>query len=300
MASATKSNDISQVTPVKDTSLTHALSELNKYAIAANGVLQQIGSFWQQVNDLEEKSLDRSIAIRDRRVDAARNVAAKGNAEYLRLEEEKQQQLLLKQENAARRQMAINAALQASQLLVAITGAIASAVAATGPGAPFVIAGDIAAIVGALAAGYGLVKSLQQNQPSFYVGTEDTGHGGKADSKGGFNAVLHPHERVLTAEENKKLRGLSNRQVIDLVESYKVKPAPQLDIAAMEMATNHSARTEAIRMEGLERRMDENNMLQLKTHRLLKGMEMSVSIDHRGFLAEYMKNIEDINNSKTK
>lgn len=288
-----------------NTGVDNGLENLAKYVKVMNDVVQQVGSFWQQVNDLEAKSLDRSIAIQDRRVEAARNVAARGNAEYLRLEEEKQQQLLLKQENAARRQMAINAALQASQLLVAITGAIASAVAATGPGAPFVIAGDIAAIVGALAAGYVLVKSLNQNQPSFFVGTEDTGHGGKADEKGGFHAMLHPHERVLTAEENKQLKGISNKQLIEtvqqhrvFVEQWKTKPAPQLNIAAMEMATNHSTRAEAIRMEGLERRIDETNVLQKAIVRSIKGIGISFNWNERGASLSILKTLDEIDKGK--
>lgn len=309
LADATGQHDKSDVIDPGDSGgLDNALSKIAEYVKAVNDVVQQVGSFWQQVNDLEEKSLERSIAIQDRRVDAARNVAEKGNAEYLRLEEEKQQALLLKQENAARRQMAINAALQASQLLVAITSAIASAAAATGPAAPFVIAGDIAAIVGALAAGYILVKSLNQNQPSFYVGTEDTGHGGEVDSKGGFNAVLHPHERVLTAEENKQLKGISNKQLIEtvqkhrvMVESWKAKPAPQLNIAAMEMATNvgngESSRLAGI-LEENNRKMDENNIMQKRIVQTLKSMEMSVSLDQRGFHASFMKIADEYNKSK--
>lgn len=279
------------------------IQEILAYANAIKSVTDGVISFWQTMNEQEQKALDRSIALQDRRVTAAQQVAAKGNADYLRMEEEKDQELILKKENAARRQMAINAAIQASQLLVAITGAVAK-IAEPGVGAVDVIA-SIGVIVGSLAAGYALVKSLQQNQPSFYVGTEDTGHGGNVDSKGGFNAVLHPHERVLTAEENKQLKGISNKKLIEtvqqhrgMVEQWKTKPAPQLNVAAMEMATNHSAKSEAIIMEGLERRMDENNILQKSIIRTLKGMGISVNMDRNGIAVSVLEATEEIVKNK--
>jgi myosin heavy subunit len=51
---------------------------------------------------------------------------------------------------------------------------------------------------------------------SAYEGVEDTGGPGTLDSKGGKWWKLHPHERVLTAEQNAKLKGLSNEDVVKL------------------------------------------------------------------------------------
>lgn len=52
--------------------------------------------------------------------------------------------------------------------------------------------------------------------PLFFEGTEDTGAGGKVDNKGGFLAINHPNERIMTAEQNKPLLkiGLSNEEVV--------------------------------------------------------------------------------------
>ncbi len=61
------------------------------------------------------------------------------------------------------------------------------------------------------------VRSL----PTFYDGTEDTGQGGKLDNKGGFHAILHPNERVMTAEENAPLKGISNIELSNLGKAYK-------------------------------------------------------------------------------
>jgi hypothetical protein len=269
---------------------------LVNYANAIGQVIQSVVSFWQLANEAEQKSLARSIALQDRRVEAARNIAAKGNAEYLRLEEERQQALLIKQENAARRTLAINAAIQGSQVLVALVSAIAEGAKVGGAIGAIL---DVAAIVGAIASAYAIAQSLKPKQPSFFVGTEDTGHGGNVDGRGGFHAVLHPHERVLTAEENKKLRGLSNKEVIERVtENYLVKPAPSLNMAAMEQAVNSGTRSEVMRMEGVERELKLNNQLQLKTHRLLKSMGVSVNVDRNGLAVSVLEAADEIVKSK--
>ena len=64
-----------------------------------------------------------------------------------------------------------------------------------------------------------LLQSLLTSLPAFYDGVEDTGSGGNIDNKKGFLAVLHPHERVLTAEQNKKLVGLSNEELVNRVST---------------------------------------------------------------------------------
>jgi hypothetical protein len=64
----------------------------------------------------------------------------------------------------------------------------------------------------------GLINSL----PSFFVGTEDTGKNGKGvDGKGGFVSILHPNERVMTAEQNAMTKGLSNPMLADVAWQYK-------------------------------------------------------------------------------
>lgn len=57
--------------------------------------------------------------------------------------------------------------------------------------------------------------------PLFYEGTEDTGAGGNLDNKGGFHAILHPHERVITAEQNRKIGNISNEELTSLAELYQ-------------------------------------------------------------------------------
>ena len=50
---------------------------------------------------------------------------------------------------------------------------------------------------------------------SAFDGVEDTGGAGNVDSKGGKLWVLHPNERVLTKEQNQKLNGIGNDELVD-------------------------------------------------------------------------------------
>lgn len=283
------------------------LGRLATYANAVKNITDSVIGFWQSVNEAESRSLDRSIALQDRRVEAARNVANKGNAEYLRLEEEKQQQLLIRQENAARRQLAINAALQASQLTVALISGIAQG-ATTGGALGSII--QVGAIVAAIAGAFAIAQSLRPPQPSFFVGTEDTGKGGNVDNKGGFHAVLHPEERVMTAEQNKHLKGITNDELVSIARNHRVlvndwnmPKTPRLNIAAMDLSNDMKVGADA-RLAGIlednNRKLDENNILQKGIIRALKGMGVSVNMDRKGIAVSVMETVDEIEKSKRK
>ena len=66
-----------------------------------------------------------------------------------------------------------------------------------------------------------VLLSFIQSLPTFYEGTENTGTGGQLDNKGGFHAVLHPNERVMTADQNRQVEGLSNWELSNLGKQYK-------------------------------------------------------------------------------
>jgi hypothetical protein len=58
--------------------------------------------------------------------------------------------------------------------------------------------------------------------PTFKDGIEDTGtHGQGVDGQGGFHAILHPRERVLTKEQNQMVGDLSNTELANLAASYQ-------------------------------------------------------------------------------
>lgn len=57
--------------------------------------------------------------------------------------------------------------------------------------------------------------------PSKFDGTEDTGEGGNLDSKGGKLFILHPHERVVTAEQNKLIGDIPNKDLAQLAYNWR-------------------------------------------------------------------------------
>jgi hypothetical protein len=66
-----------------------------------------------------------------------------------------------------------------------------------------------------------LLQAFISSLPMFYDGTEDTGPGGGVDGKGGFHAVLHPHERVIPKSLNDQIGNLSNEQLTRLAMEYQ-------------------------------------------------------------------------------
>jgi hypothetical protein len=68
-----------------------------------------------------------------------------------------------------------------------------------------------------------LISQFITAMPTFLEGTEDTGaQGHGVDGKGGFNAILHPNERVMTKEQNAKIGGVSNDYVAQVMEQHRV------------------------------------------------------------------------------
>lgn len=76
--------------------------------------------------------------------------------------------------------------------------------------------------------------------PGFFDGTEDTGTNGKGvDGKGGFQAILHPNERVIPKSLNDKLTGLSNEELTQIAMDYKngvVVAGAEQSASALELA----------------------------------------------------------------
>ena len=66
-----------------------------------------------------------------------------------------------------------------------------------------------------------LLQAFISSLPMFYDGTEDTGRGGGVDGKGGFHAVLHPHERVIPKSLNDQIGNLTNEQLTRLAMEYQ-------------------------------------------------------------------------------
>ena len=67
-----------------------------------------------------------------------------------------------------------------------------------------------------------MLTQFIKNLPFFEEGTEDTGKNGRGvDGKGGFHAILHPNERVMTKEQNALIGGMTNDELSQLAYDYQ-------------------------------------------------------------------------------
>lgn len=80
-----------------------------------------------------------------------------------------------------------------------------------------------------------LLQAFISTLPMFYEGTEDTGVGGGVDGKGGFHAVLHPHERVIPKSLNDQIGNLTNEQLTQIAQQYRNGNLVRQDIAHSSM-----------------------------------------------------------------
>lgn len=127
---------------------------------------------------------------------------------------------------AANAQIAINAIINASNLAVAAVNVIKDS-SQQGLVGIITAAAGIALIITTFLAFRASAKKAAAEEaaldiPEFRTGTEDTGRakGEKVDSHGGFRAILHPKERVLSEEDNKVLlrARVKNKDIPELVE----------------------------------------------------------------------------------
>ena len=280
-----------------------------KYAQAIGDLTQSIIQFWVKANEAESAALDKSIALQEKRVEAAQRIAERGNAQYLKAEEDRLKELTIKRENAARRELAINAALQASQLLVGITGAI-SKIATPGIGLAESI-GAFAVIVSSLAAGYGLVKSLQGSQPRLAKGDPYVKRNGHPSGVDTIPAWLNEGEAVIPTETNKKyhpaIRAIYDEKIPAedinaFVKNYHaVKGVPRVNYdrikESAELSTTYDGRM-SVALSEQNKLIMENNELQRMTLRAMKNMAVSATIDRDGVAISVNEYIAQMNINK--
>jgi predicted nucleic acid-binding Zn-ribbon protein len=280
------------------------------YATAINNVVQSVVGFWDQANRAEQAQLDRSIAIQEKRVDAATRIAERGNAEYLRLEEDRLNELRLKQENAARRQLAINAVLQTSQALTAFITALAQGIATGGPLGGLAIA---AAVLGAIASGYAIVQSLQQNNTQeLWEGTTSVQRGKAKKGKDTVPAMLTEGEAVLPVDVNQDYhdtveamygRKIPAREMNNFVNSYRVnrRTIPSLNNERIGETADMMITYDGKLLEATEKqtqKLAENAELLKNVDKSLKNLGISVNIDKNGLAISLMKALHQANIDK--
>lgn len=288
------------------------LDRVAAYAQAIGSLVASVVSFWQTANEAESKALDRSITLQQKRVDAAVRIAERGNAEYLRLEEDRLHELQVKQENNARRQLAINAVLQGSQALVAFTSALAQGIATGGPLGGIAIA---AAVLGLLAQGYAIVQSLQASsngsQQLFQGTTNVRRRNGEPAGVDTVPAMLTEGEAVIPAHTNRDYapavaaiydRAIPAAALNDFVANYRGAStsgtlAQERMAEAGDVAVTYDARLVQAAQDTTRQMQETNDNIQAM-HKTLKGIGINVSLDKKGLAIALMGVINKQNITK--
>jgi len=231
----------------------------------------------------EIERLDELIAKQQEVVDKTKLNAENGNAEQLGLEEERLSRLenMRKQEEAQKEQ-ALKRALAVQRAMALAEIAINLAVTlsnidrnstALGPlGVPLKVTQTIQAIAQAAIS----TASVLASTASFYDGTDDTGRGGKLDSKGGFSAILHPNERVMNSKQNKRIKSalgnVSNDDLVNMIENSK----------GMSIGTNGLLIDSGAINEKMGNKMDEMIQVNRQMLKAMKRNGVNVNIDKNG------------------
>lgn len=169
------------------------LKDINTLSQQVNKEIQQI--FSQRV-ELTNKAAEEQLTA----VERAEERARAGLTNNLKFEQEQLAKRRAEQQRAIKEQKQAADALALTQLVIAQAQN-----------------GEKDA-VGKAIIQFGILKGFEAAiRGSFFEGTEDTGTGGHWDSKKGFLSILHPHERVIAAKENKELKGISNQDIPMLV-----------------------------------------------------------------------------------
>jgi|GEM_PF-6005527 len=222
---------------------------------------------------LEVEAYDRAISLQQGRVNEARKIADAGNAEYLQQETDRLNQLEAKREQSARRQLEIDQAVQASQILVAVAGAAAQI--AKG-GTVNVITG-IASVIAAIGTGISLVNQMKSSAPKFYDGTEYVELNGNPDGRDTVPAWLNKGERIVPHYINEQLKGIKNKDLPKLVNG--------------ELFYNHMIQVNDKDLldkndnSNLEKRLQNLEIIQTEQLEYLKALGINIVMDSEGFAA---------------
>ncbi len=146
--------------------------------------------------DLQIQQTENAISAQERRVERAKELADKGNAELLQAEEKRLEELNKQRQKFVQAQQA----LAATELVINSVVAVSKAAAEGGAAAPFTIAATLIA----LAAGLVAAKAQAQAAAGGFAEGGYTGDGGKYDPAG----TVHKGEFVFTKEKTAKYRPL--------------------------------------------------------------------------------------------
>lgn len=118
-----------------------------------------------------------------------------------------------------------------------------------------------------------LLTEFIKNLPAFFDGTEDTGSNGKGvDGKGGFNAVLHPNERVMTKKQNALVGDMSNEDLSQLAYNYQNGMITNIGEGAVSIAGAWQSELIVKKLDSLERTLKNKPETNIQFEEIIGGV----------------------------
>lgn len=241
---------------------------------------------------LKIKEVDGQISQQERRVEAAKNIADRGNAELLEMEQKRLDDLTKKKEKFVRDQQA----LAAVELVANTAIAVSKAAAQGGVAAGVTIAAALIALVAGLASARAIASQAAFYDGGFYNGDGFTGHGNpKEESKavGSKPYTYHKEEMIFNHKKTRKFRDVFegvHQGKIDLNE-WKMKAGAYDQMVNYKPMTMRGALyanpkvVNIIQFKQMETKFDEMNQT-------LRALKLGLNIDENGFTNWQQKIIE--------
>jgi hypothetical protein len=255
-------------------------------------LLKAIIDATQQLLSIKIKETDTLIANQEKRVAASKEIAERGNAQVLELEQKRLDELNKKRENYVRQQQGLAAIELVANTAIAVSKAAAQGGVAAGV--------TIAAALIALVAGLASARSIA-SQAAFYEG----GYTGDGNPREESNAVgkrpytYHKAEFVMDHKKTRQFRDIFediHGGKIDLKE-WKQKVHLFDSLGGMQMFMNkapYQANPQVnniIQLKSLESKFDDLN-------NTFKSLRLGLNVDEHGFTTFMQKQISRDNHIK--
>lgn len=222
---------------------------------AAKQLYEELKNFVNQLIQLRIAETEKAISAQEKRVEKAKDLADKGNADILQAEENKLNELQRQKEKFVRAQQA----LAAIELVAQSTVAIAKAAAEGGAAAPFTIAATLIALASGLIA----AKAQAQAAAGSFAEGGYTGDGGKYEPAG----TVHKGEFVFDQHKTRRFRSLFE----EIHKGRDPYVATEFTANMMRMDTSGVEG----RLDGIEKAIREQSRLNIKIDE--KGVHGMVS-----------------------
>ncbi len=274
----------------------HTKQQLAKYIDYISQLVRATISLASQIIDIKLKENTALTSQQEKRVQDAKGIADRGNAELLQLEQDRLDKLNKQREKYVRQQQALAAVELVANTAIAVSKAAAQGGVAAGI--------TIAAALIALVAGLASARSIA-SQAAYYDGGF-TGHGNPSEESNTINGkqhsrpfILHKEEFVANHKITRKFRDIFedvHHGRVDLNE-WKEK-AYQYDQMVSYKGFTTSAPTQApsnnitvIEFKGLQSEMK-------NVSRNISALKFGLNVDEDGFTTFMAKRMERSNHIK--